>query len=219
LPLTGKARSVQRTLEPLDDRLTSRPEETTMTTDEAARPRLYQRAREVLGDDTADTLMDSLPPDRDQLATKTDVSALRGDLGALDTNLRGEMATLAANLRGEMATLAANLRGEMATLEANLRSEMATLEANLRSEMATLDANLRAEMATLDATLRSEVTHLRSEMAALEANLRSDVATLGSDLRVEILDATNGLLRTLFFGMVGTNATLVGLVFAAVRLA
>jgi hypothetical protein len=146
LPLTGKARSVQRTLEPLDDRLTSRSEETTMTTDEAARLRLYQRAREVLGDDTADTLMDSLPPDRDQLATRTDVSALRGDLGALETNLRGEMATLAANLRGEMATL-------------------------------------------------------------------------GSDLRVDIRDATNGLLRTLFFGMVGTNATLVGLVFAAVRLA
>ena len=39
-----------------------------------------------------------------------------------------------------------------------------------------------------------------------------------ANLRGEIRSANSELLRTLFFGMVGTNATLVALVFAAVRL-
>lgn len=56
--------------------------------------------------------------------------------------------------------------------------------------------------------VKTEITTLRADMAVLEANLRREITTANSDL-----------LRSLFFGMVGTNATLVGLVFAAVRLA
>ena len=48
---------------------------------------------------------------------------------------------------------------------------------------------------------------------------KDDLAVLEVNLRGEIKTANSELLRTLFFGMVGTNATLVGLVFAAVRLA
>jgi hypothetical protein len=51
------------------------------------------------------------------------------------------------------------------------------------------------------------------------ALVRADMATLEANLRGEIKAANSELLRTLFFGMVASNATLVGLVFAAVRLA
>jgi len=47
---------------------------------------------------------------------------------------------------------------------------------------------------------------------------KDDLAVLEANLRGEITSANSDLLRTLFFGMVASNATLVGLVFAAVRI-
>lgn len=55
---------------------------------------------------------------------------------------------------------------------------------------------------------KDDISMLRSEIAVLEANLRGEIKAGNSEL-----------LRTLFFAMVASNATLVGLVFAAVRLA
>jgi len=55
---------------------------------------------------------------------------------------------------------------------------------------------------------------LRSEIAVL----RGDLTVLRHDLQAEIIGRNSDLLRTLFFGMVASNATLVALVFAAVRL-
>ena len=47
---------------------------------------------------------------------------------------------------------------------------------------------------------------------------KDDLAVLEANLRSEIKAANSELMRSLFFGMIATNATLVGLVFAAVRL-
>ena len=47
---------------------------------------------------------------------------------------------------------------------------------------------------------------------------RSDVHVLALELRAEIKAGHAKLLRTLFFRMVATNATLVGLAFAAAKL-
>jgi hypothetical protein len=108
--------------------LTDRHQETTMTTDEAARLHLYEQARTALGPAAADALMSALPRDPDRFATKDDLAALEHAL--------------------------------------------------------------------------------RADVAALEANLRGDITSANSDL-----------LRTLFFGMIASQATLVGLAFAAARLA
>lgn len=51
------------------------------------------------------------------------------------------------------------------------------------------------------------------------ALVRADMATLEANLRGEIQAGNSELLRTLFFGMLASNATLVGLAFAAARLA
>ena len=47
---------------------------------------------------------------------------------------------------------------------------------------------------------------------------KDDLAVLEASLRAEFRAAIGDLQRSLFFGMVASNATLVGLVFAAVRL-
>lgn len=57
------------------------------------------------------------------------------------------------------------------------------------------------------ALVRTDIARLDSRIDVLEANLRGEIKAANADL-----------LRTLFFAMVASNATLVGLVFAAVRL-
>ena len=64
------------------------------------------------------------------------------------------------------------------------------------------------DLAILGAGLHTEITRLDAKIGVLEANLRGQMHALNGSL-----------LRTLFFGMIASNATLVGLVFAAVRLA
>ncbi len=48
---------------------------------------------------------------------------------------------------------------------------------------------------------------------------KDDLALFEGNLRAEFRAGNAGLLRTLFFGMLASNATLVGLAFAAARLA
>lgn len=66
---------------------------------------------------------------------------------------------------------------------------------------------LRAEIAAQGTELRTEIARLDTRITVLEANLRGEIKAGNSEL-----------LRTLFFAMVTSNATLVGLVFAAIRL-
>ncbi|MCY3661268.1 MAG: hypothetical protein OXH28_00410 [bacterium] len=97
---------------------------------------LHRKIAEHMDTETADALIERLPPDWEQLATKT-------DLARLGTELRGEM----AELRGEMA----ELRGEMGELRGELRGGMA----ELRGEMATLGADLGGKIMTLAAAMES----------------------------------------------------------------
>lgn len=48
---------------------------------------------------------------------------------------------------------------------------------------------------------------------------KDDLASLGNELRAEFRAGISDLQRTLFFGMLASNATLVVLAFAAARLA
>ena len=89
--------------------------------------------------------------------------------------------------------------GDIAT-----RADLAALSTSTRGEMTVLRSELRGEMAELRSELRCEMTELRGDMTRMEGGLRGEIAKLRNDL---------------FFAMVASNATLVGLVFAAVKLA
>jgi hypothetical protein len=84
------------------------------------RLRLYEHARDSWGDDPARTLMDLLPPDPQELATKADLLATRSEL-------RGEMAELRTELRGEMAELRIELTKQMAEQTRTLVFAMLTM--------------------------------------------------------------------------------------------
>ncbi|HUP71259.1 MAG TPA: hypothetical protein VM142_15810 [Acidimicrobiales bacterium] len=97
---------------------------------------------------------------------------------------------------------------ERATIMMNLVPPVGWREVATRTELVALGSGLRAEMSMLGSELRGEMAELRGEIKAGNAELRG-----------EIKAATSEVLRTMFFGMVASNATLVGLVFAAVKLA
>ena len=94
---------------------------------------LHRKLAEHMDTETADALIERLPPDWEQLATKTDVARLGAEL-------RGEMAELGGELRGEMA----ELRGEMVTLGTDLGGKITTLAA----AMAAMEGRLNRRAAS-----------------------------------------------------------------------
>jgi hypothetical protein len=74
-----------------------------VTVDEQRRLRLFEAAREVLGEQEAATLMEYLPP-----VGSADI-ATKGDLGVLRAEFRAEM----AEFRAEMAEFRSEIRVEL----------------------------------------------------------------------------------------------------------
>ncbi len=108
----------------------------------------------------------------------------------------------------------AAMGSELASIMMNLVPPVGWGEVATRHDVAALGSGVRGEMAVLRSELRGEMSELRGEMAALGSELRGEM----SELRGEVKAGNAELLRTLFFAMVASNATLVGLVFAAVKL-
>ena len=104
---------------------------------------------------------------------------------------------------------------ERAAIMMNLVPPVGWGEVATHTDLAALANGLRGEMSVLSSELRGEMAGLRGEMSVLSSELRCDMA----ELRGELKAGNAELLRTLFFAIVASNATLVGLVFAAVRFA
>ncbi len=103
---------------------------------------LHRKLAEHMDTETADALIERLPPDWEQLATKT-------DLAQLGTEMRGEM----AEMRGEMAEMRggmAEMRGEMAEMRGEFRGGMARLGTDVGGKLTTLAAAMEAMEGRLD---------------------------------------------------------------------
>ena len=111
---------------------------------EGQRLALLNRLCEVLGEEEANTLMDSLPPVYwEQLATKSDLAASEQRLGNELHSLRTETAAEFKNLRAETAAEFAKVHSELHSL----RTETAAEFKNLRTETAAEFKSVRSEMA------------------------------------------------------------------------
>lgn len=82
-----------------------------MAISERQRREVFEKFETAFGTDTADVIMQMFP------RVSNDEIATRSDLTAMGTLLRGEMAELRAELKGEMAELRADVRTEIAGLQ------------------------------------------------------------------------------------------------------
>ena len=84
-----------------------------------------------------------------------------------------------------------------------------------RDDLTVLSAELRAEIAEIRAEIAEIRAEIGAEMRTELAGVRGELHGLRSEMHKGFADQT----RRFFFGLVASNATLVGLVFAAVKLA
>jgi len=83
---------------------------------------------------------------REEVATKSDIAALRNEIGLLRVEVKSEIVALGSELRGEMDVLKSTLRGEMEALKSALSGEMGALKGELKGEMGGLRGGLLAAM-------------------------------------------------------------------------
>jgi len=95
------------------------------------------------------------------------------------------------------------------------RDDLTVLSAELRAEIAEIRAEIAEIRAEIGAEMRTELAGVRGEMRTELAGVRGELHGLRSEMHKGFADQT----RRFFFGLVASNATLVGLVFAAVKLA
>jgi hypothetical protein len=74
----------------------------------------------------------------DTVATKADISELRGEIHQADTGLRGDIHQVDTGLRGEIRQVETSLRGEIRQVETSLRGEMALIEHRLLTRLGGL---------------------------------------------------------------------------------
>ncbi len=96
-----------------------------MTIDEKVRHDLYEGLEKVVGEDPAKLLMTAIPPfSWDNVATKGDISELKGDISELRSELKGDISQLGSYLNGDINLLREDnkeFRGELRDIRAELR--------------------------------------------------------------------------------------------------
>ncbi|MCY3862443.1 MAG: hypothetical protein OXG67_10835 [bacterium] len=132
--------------------------------DEKVRWALMRRLIEVLGEEEAETLMESLPPVVwHQIATKD-------DLAALEERLRAEMNTRFAEFKSELA----GLRGEFAEFKSDIKSEFSEFKSEIRGEL----TEFRIELADQKGEWKTELA--RSTRTVVLSFVGVAVAMLGA---------------------------------------
>ncbi|MEY4634193.1 MAG: hypothetical protein RLZ18_1565, partial [Actinomycetota bacterium] len=134
--------------------LTNVEGELMMAISQAKRTELHQELREKLTVDTADTLMDHLPPDG------WSEVAMKSDLRTLEVAMKSDLHTLEVAMKSDLTSLEVALRSEMKAIEHALKSDIAALQAaillmeeRINSKIATLIAKQNKWMTGVLASL------------------------------------------------------------------
>lgn len=157
------------------------------------RRELYTALSGAIGPSAAESLMEALPPfGWSELAQRSDLALLRGDLTTEMSGLRSEM----ADVRTEIAGVRTGM--------ADVRTGMAALRTELKTDMADLRTEVRTDMADLRTEVRTDMADLRTESA---------------DLRGELSLKIDGQLPRFLLGNIPIIMSAAGLVLAAAKLA
>ena len=104
-----------------------------MTASDVKTAVLHRRLTEHMDTETADALIERLPPDWEQLATKS-------DLAQLGAELRGEMAELSARM-GELS-------GRVTVLEATVATTVAATKESLEAALVAMEGRINRRAAS-----------------------------------------------------------------------
>ena len=99
-----------------------------MSISEAERHEIYELIRAATSDRVANNVMSLLPPvGWADVATKSDLDALRTEMRSEFASVRAETGSLRAEMRSEFGSVQSefgSVRADMRAMEANLRTEM-----------------------------------------------------------------------------------------------
>ncbi len=123
--------------------------------DEKVRWALMRRLIEVLGEEEAETLMDSLPPVVwSQLATKD-------DLGALEKRLMFAMDSRFTEFKSET-------RNEFTEFKSETRNEFTEFKSEIRNEFTEFKSEIRNEFTEFKSEIRGDIGAMKGELTAME---------------------------------------------------
>ena len=108
-----------------------------MSITEASRFQLRTAIGQILNEEAADTLMELLPPvGWADVATKTDLHYLNGDIQNLRNELKSDILSLRNELKGDIDSLRNELKSDILSLRNELKGDMLnlqlTIEVNVR---------------------------------------------------------------------------------------
>ena len=123
------------------------------------------------------------------VATKTDVAAIRADLEDTEADIRRDLENFEANIRRDLENIEANIRRDTATKTeiAMIRKDLENFEANIRRDAAT-----KTEIAMV----RTDLEHLRRN-AATKADVANAVAAAERRLMIAIIGVAGVLFAAL----------------------
>ncbi|MCY3888552.1 MAG: hypothetical protein OXG50_01465, partial [bacterium] len=131
--------------------------------DEKVRWALMRRLIEVLGEEEAETLMESLPPVVwSQLATKD-------DLGALEKRLMSAMDTRFSEFKSD-------IRNEFSEFKSEIRNEFSEFKSDIKSEFTEFKSEVKSEFSEFKSEIRGELTEFRIELADQKGEWKTELA-------------------------------------------
>lgn len=95
-----------------------------MTESDVKTALLHRKFAEHMDTETADALIERLPPDWEQLATKTDVARLEIRMGALETTVKATVESLEAKFEAGVESLEAKLKAMEGRIDRRAASDL-----------------------------------------------------------------------------------------------
>ena len=148
-----------------------------MAVSEKNRIKLHDGLTKTIGEEEADTLMESLPPDKwDQLVTKT-------DLKSVESGICNEL----SKLRVDTNTQITDHKNDTTRQFAELRSETSRQFAEIKSQI----SDHKNDTARQFAEVKDQISDHKNETAKQFAELRSETSRQFAEVNAQISELTN----------------------------
>ncbi len=81
---------------------------------------------------------------REEVATRTDVAAVRSDLAEVKSGLAADIAAVRTELKGDIAAVRTELKGDIAAVRIELKGDIAAVKTELKADIAAVKSDLVA---------------------------------------------------------------------------